>query len=167
MQKQYRVLGLGASYGSLLAIKLVLAGHKMRLVCLPNEVEVINAEGIRVRMPVGHLNHFTATCGPDIVRGDRLPADLKGDLLFAEPVGRLIRRTKIVKNEGLTQLRNAYQGSEFILSSDPLFRPVNMRTAPDGTVIFDAAQVAPTDSVKLAFARGRADATITRTEPET
>jgi len=52
MQKQYRVLGLGASYGSLLAIKLVLAGHKMRLVCLPNEVEVINAEGIRVRMPV-------------------------------------------------------------------------------------------------------------------
>ena len=52
MQKQYRVLGLGASYGSLLAIKLVLAGHKVRLVCLPNEVEVINAEGIRVRMPV-------------------------------------------------------------------------------------------------------------------
>ena len=50
MQKQYRVLGLGASYGSLLAIKLVLAGHKMRLVCLPNEVEVINAEGIRVRL---------------------------------------------------------------------------------------------------------------------
>ena len=52
MQKQYRVLGLGASYGSLLAIKLVLAGHKVRLVCLPNEVDAINAEGIRVRMPV-------------------------------------------------------------------------------------------------------------------
>ena len=52
MQKQYRVLGLGASYGSLLAIKLVLAGHDVRLVCLPNEVEAINAEGIRVRMPV-------------------------------------------------------------------------------------------------------------------
>ncbi len=52
MQRQYRVLGLGASYGSLLAIKLVLAGHKVRLVCLPNEVDAINAEGIRVRMPV-------------------------------------------------------------------------------------------------------------------
>ena len=52
MHKQYRVLGLGASYGSLLAIKLLLAGHKVRLVCLPNEVEAINAEGIRVRMPV-------------------------------------------------------------------------------------------------------------------
>src|SRR5690349_1067452 len=55
MQKQYRVLGLGASYGSLLAIKLALAGHKVRLVCLPNEAEAINAEGVRVRMPVkGH-----------------------------------------------------------------------------------------------------------------
>jgi ketopantoate reductase len=52
MQKQYRVLGLGASYGSLLAIKLALAGHQVKLVCLPNEVEAINAEGIRVRMPV-------------------------------------------------------------------------------------------------------------------
>ena len=50
--RQYRVLILGAYYGSLLAIKLLLAGHKVRLVCLPNEAEVINAEGIRVRMPV-------------------------------------------------------------------------------------------------------------------
>ena len=38
------------------------------------------------------LNHFTATCGDQIYRGDRLPADLRGDLLFCEPVGRLIRR---------------------------------------------------------------------------
>jgi len=88
----------------------------------------------RVRMPVGTLNHFTATAGPDIVRGHRMPPDLVGDLLFTEPVGRLIRRTKIVKDQGLTQLQNAYPGSEFILSTDPLFRPVNMKTAPDGTV---------------------------------
>jgi mono/diheme cytochrome c family protein len=88
----------------------------------------------RVRMPVGTVNHATATAGPDIVRGHRMPEDLVGDLLFAEPVGRLIRRAKIVKTEGLTQLRNAYPGSEFVLSTDPLFRPVNLRTAPDGTV---------------------------------
>ena len=59
----------------------------------------------RVRMPVGTLNHFTATAGPDIVRGHRMPPDLVGDLLFTEPVGRLIRRTKIVKDQGLTQLQ--------------------------------------------------------------
>ena len=88
----------------------------------------------RVRKPVGVLNHFTSTNGPAIVRAHRLPPDLLGDLLFCEPVGRLIRRAKIVKTGGLTQLRNAHPGSEFILSSDVLFRPVNIRTAPDGTM---------------------------------
>ena len=63
-----------------------------------------------------------------------MPADLQGDLLFDEPVGRLIRRAKIVKTEGLTQLRNAYPQSEFVLSRDLMFRPVNIRTAPDGTI---------------------------------
>ncbi len=90
----------------------------------------------RVRAPIGALNHFTAATGAEIVRGDRVPADLKGDLLFTEPVGRLVRRTKIVKTDGLTQLRNAYPGSEFVLGTDPLFRPVNSRTGPDGTVYF-------------------------------
>lgn len=88
----------------------------------------------RVRVPTGVVNHATATGGPDFVRGHRLPADLVGDLLYTEPVGRLIRRAAIVKNEGLTQLRNVYPKSEFILSTDPLFRPVNIKTAPDGTV---------------------------------
>lgn len=80
------------------------------------------------------LNHFTATCGQDIFRGDRLPEDLRGDLLFAEPVGRLIRRAKISVRDGITRLENAYEKSEFIRTKDPLFRPVNMTTAPDGTL---------------------------------
>lgn len=46
------ILLLGASYGSLLAIKLVMAGHNVTLVCLPAEAEQINADGVRVRMPV-------------------------------------------------------------------------------------------------------------------
>src|SRR5882762_2017559 len=47
-----KILILGASYGSLLAIKLLLAGHTVRLVCLPAEADLINKEGARVRMPV-------------------------------------------------------------------------------------------------------------------
>jgi len=78
------------------------------------------------------LNHFTATCGQEIFRGDRLPSDLVGDILFAEPVGRLIRRAKVTVNDGLTFLKNAYDKSEFIRSRDPNFRPVNMVTGPDG-----------------------------------
>jgi hypothetical protein len=49
---QYNTLVMGASYGSLLATKLLLAGHKVKLVCLPAEAELINREGTRVRIPV-------------------------------------------------------------------------------------------------------------------
>jgi len=51
MSKTYNVLILGASYGSLLATKLLLAGHNAKLVCLPAEADLINAEGAIVRMP--------------------------------------------------------------------------------------------------------------------
>jgi mono/diheme cytochrome c family protein len=88
----------------------------------------------RTRMPAQNLNHFTAATGPAIFRGDGLPADLKGHLLFTEPVGRLIRRAAVENIEGLTQLRNVYPGSEFINSQDQLFRPVNISNAPDGTL---------------------------------
>jgi mono/diheme cytochrome c family protein/glucose/arabinose dehydrogenase len=88
----------------------------------------------RVRVSNGSLAHFTSPTGPEIVRSNVFPADLNGDLLFAEPVGRIIRRAKIVKTDGLTQVRNAYQAAEFIASSDPLFRPVNIKVGPDGGI---------------------------------
>ncbi|HEX5130112.1 MAG TPA: hypothetical protein VFV90_10215, partial [Usitatibacter sp.] len=47
-----KILILGASYGSLLGVKLALAGHSVTLVCLPQEAELINAEGAIVRLPV-------------------------------------------------------------------------------------------------------------------
>jgi hypothetical protein len=52
MKSKHDVLILGASYGSLLAVKLMLAGNTVKLVCLPAEAELINREGFRVRMPV-------------------------------------------------------------------------------------------------------------------
>ena len=48
----YNILILGASYGSLLASKLMYGGHNVKLVCLPAEADLINAEGFRVRMPI-------------------------------------------------------------------------------------------------------------------
>ena len=78
------------------------------------------------------LNHFTATCGQEIFRGDRLPPELRGDLFFSEPVGRLIRRSKVEVRDGVTHLKNAHPGSEFIRSTDPNFRVVNMSNGPDG-----------------------------------
>jgi hypothetical protein len=51
-KKHFNILVFGASYGSLLASKLALAGHDATLVCLPAEVELINSLGTRVRLPV-------------------------------------------------------------------------------------------------------------------
>jgi hypothetical protein len=48
----YNVLILGASYGSLLASKMMFGGHNVKLVCLPAEADLINSEGFRVRMPI-------------------------------------------------------------------------------------------------------------------
>jgi len=48
----YKILIMGASYGSLLASKILFGGHSVHLVCLPAEADLINAEGFRVRMPV-------------------------------------------------------------------------------------------------------------------
>ena len=52
MPATYNILIMGASYGSLLASKLLFGGHKLNLVCLPAEADLINAEGFRVRLPV-------------------------------------------------------------------------------------------------------------------
>jgi len=49
---KHSILIFGASYGSLLATKLLLGGHDVKMVCTPAEVELFNREGSRVRMPV-------------------------------------------------------------------------------------------------------------------
>ena len=87
----------------------------------------------------GTVNHFTASCGQEIFRGDRLPAEMRGNVFLPEPVGRLIRRGIVKVNDGITTLKNPYPQSEFIRSTDGNFRPVNMTTGPDGCLyIVDA-----------------------------
>jgi hypothetical protein len=46
----YNILILGASYGSLLGTKLLMAGHNVTLVCRTDTARLINAEGTEVRI---------------------------------------------------------------------------------------------------------------------
>ncbi|HSN22489.1 MAG TPA: 2-dehydropantoate 2-reductase N-terminal domain-containing protein, partial [Usitatibacter sp.] len=46
------ILMFGASYGSLLGVKLALAGHSVTLVCRARNAALINEQGVVVRMPV-------------------------------------------------------------------------------------------------------------------
>ena len=48
----YKIMIMGASYGSLLASKILFGGHSVHLICLPAESDLINAEGFKVRLPV-------------------------------------------------------------------------------------------------------------------
>jgi hypothetical protein len=48
----FNILILGASYGSLLAIKCLAAGHNVTMTCRTATANLINNEGIRVRLPI-------------------------------------------------------------------------------------------------------------------
>jgi mono/diheme cytochrome c family protein/glucose/arabinose dehydrogenase len=80
------------------------------------------------------LNHFTGCGGQTVFRGDRLPEELYGNVFLPEPVGRLIRRAIVEVKDGVTTVTNPHEAekTEFIRSSDPYFRPLNMTTGPDG-----------------------------------
>jgi len=89
-----------------------------------------------VRKPDGSLARGTAGSGANIYRGGRLPHDLLGDYFYGEVVGRVVRRARPIDEEGLVRVRNVYQNekAEFIRSTDPLFRPVEIKSAPDGSM---------------------------------
>jgi hypothetical protein len=48
----YDVLILGASYGSLFGTKLLMAGHRVSMVCTKPTADLINREGTLVRFPI-------------------------------------------------------------------------------------------------------------------
>lgn len=84
--------------------------------------------------PDGTLFHFTAVCSPRIYRGDRLPAELNGNVFVAEPAANLVSRI-ILTDDGTTlRARKAYDKGEFLASTDERFRPVYLSNAPDGTL---------------------------------
>jgi hypothetical protein len=49
---KYNILILGASYGSLFGTKLLMAGHRVLLVCTRPTADLINREGTVVRFPI-------------------------------------------------------------------------------------------------------------------
>ncbi|HEX6209861.1 MAG TPA: c-type cytochrome, partial [Methylomirabilota bacterium] len=85
--------------------------------------------------PDGSLTTYVSAGTPTIYRGDRLPAGLRGNAFVTEPAGNLVHRL-VVEEDGAggIRARNAYQRGEFLASTDERFRPVNLLSAPDGTL---------------------------------
>ncbi len=89
----------------------------------------------------GTLAVCTATCGACIYRGDLFPKEFRGNAFIPEPSGKLVKRVILSETGGVVTGRNAYEGTEFLTSTDERFRPVNAYTGPDGALyIVDMAR---------------------------
>ncbi len=84
--------------------------------------------------PDGTLTTYVSAGTPTVYRGDRLPAELHGNLFVTEPAGNLVHRLILDEAGGELRARNAYKRGEFLASTDERFRPVNLYSAPDGTL---------------------------------
>ena len=88
-----------------------------------------------LRVADSTLAHYTAAGSPVAYVGDRLPAELRRSVFVTEPAGNLVGRFVIGEDaRGRATAHPAYERSEFITNSDQRFRPVNLATAPDGTL---------------------------------
>jgi mono/diheme cytochrome c family protein/glucose/arabinose dehydrogenase len=85
--------------------------------------------------PDGTVTTYVSAGTPVIYRGDRLPKELYGNAFVTESAGNLVHRLQIVDDgTGRLSARNAYARGEFLASTDERFRPVNLFSAPDGTL---------------------------------
>jgi mono/diheme cytochrome c family protein/glucose/arabinose dehydrogenase len=84
--------------------------------------------------PNGALANFTSVSAPVIFRGDRLPADVYGNAFVVEPAANLVSRIILSDDGPDVKARKAYEGAEFLASTDERFRPVYLNPGPDGTL---------------------------------
>ena len=81
-------------------------------------------------------NRVTSACGPEIYRGTTLGSNYYGNAFICEPVHNLITRL-VLRPEGAIFVGERAideQNSEFLTSTDNWFRPVQVRTGPDGAL---------------------------------
>lgn len=83
----------------------------------------------------GYLLSPTAASGMAVYRGDQFPAEFAGNLFITEPAGNLVKRAVMVEGaNGMRTIKSAYEGAEFLTSTDERSRMVHAYTAPDGSL---------------------------------
>lgn len=82
----------------------------------------------------GASGRATAACGIGIYRDNLLGAEYQGNLFVCEPVNLLVHRMVLTPSGSSFAGRRApgEKTREFLASTDPWFRPVQVRTGPDG-----------------------------------
>ena len=105
-----------------------------RLPIFPGRVTPGVNRGYNTLDAEGKLKSVTAACAPVIYRGALFPAEFLGDAFIAEPSANLIKRIRLTERDGAVAGTNAYEGAEFLASTDERFRPVNLFNGPDGAL---------------------------------
>lgn len=80
------------------------------------------------------VEHFNASCGPLIFRGESLGSCYQGNAFVCEPLLNLVHRRVLLPNGPTFVARRGEEGKEFLASTDPWFHPVNLAVGPDGAL---------------------------------
>ncbi len=82
----------------------------------------------------GLLRNVTAACGPLVYRGGNFPESYDQNAFVCIPEANLIKRNLLHFGNTSTVAEQAWEGKEFIASTDEGFRPVNLFNGPDGAM---------------------------------
>ena len=80
------------------------------------------------------LVNVTAACGPLVYRGGMFPDDYDQNVFVCVPEVNLIKRNILTFYGDKVEASQAWQGKEFLASTDEGFRPVNLANGPDGNM---------------------------------
>jgi mono/diheme cytochrome c family protein len=80
------------------------------------------------------LVDVTAACGPLVYRGGMFTSDYDQNVFVCVPEANLIKRNILTFYGDRVVAEQAWQGKEFLASTDEGFRPVNLATGPDGNM---------------------------------
>lgn len=82
----------------------------------------------------GKIKNFTSACSPLVYTGDALGEGFFQDVFVCGPEANLVKRYHLTEADGRTQAVPAYDSTEFLISKDETFRPVNLYNGPDGAL---------------------------------
>ncbi len=82
----------------------------------------------------GKVTKFTSACSPLIYRGDQFRDAYYGQAFVCGPEANLVKRYTIETEQNKLLAKSTNEGSEFLVSNDETFRPVNLNNGPDGAL---------------------------------
>ncbi len=82
----------------------------------------------------GKVINFTSACSPLLYRGDQFNEEYYNQAFVCGPEANLVKRFTLEENNGIIRAKPTSENSEFLVSNNETFRPVNLNNGPDGAL---------------------------------